>query len=360
MKYQIKLLGNSWRIEEILNIANEYPEISILDTNDKEESCYPILYLYFGDSEEDSKVDQEQEHQLIQYANKRLIQPVGHVPDDFKNKFPNCLKSLNGFFLDESSYTMEALKNFILSYFGILKGTRKVFISYHRAETEILAHKIFDILIRYKYIPFLDAYSIRLGVDFQQYLRHELMSSDIIILLDTPDFNSSDYCMEEFNIDNEENIPVLDIRFNIDTRKNTHQFCEYYETDMDVSKANEDAELPGKIIELMERSRAKAFGMKRRLVLDEFFMKCRKFGLHIVEQGGFLRCDTTHECFIPLTHIPSASDLFDTKTMIEGTPLFSTYSKQILYNGNYCRPDVTEELSWWNEHMPVKTYNVTK
>ena len=86
------------------------------------------------------------------------------------------------------------------------------------------------------------------------------------------DFNSSDYCMEEFNIANEENIPVLDIRFNIDTRKNTHQFCEYYETDMDVSKANEDAELPGKIIELMERSRAKAFGMKRRLVLDEFFM----------------------------------------------------------------------------------------
>lgn len=186
-----------------MNIASEYPAISILDANDKAEDCYPILYLYFGNSEEDSKVEKEEERQLVQYVNKRLIQPVGHVPDDFKDKFPTCLKSLNGFFLDESSYTMEALKNLILSYFGILKGTRKVFISYHRAETELLAHNIFDMLIRYKYMPFLDAYSIRPGVDFQQYLRHELMSSDIIILLDTPDFNSSDYCMEEFNIANE-------------------------------------------------------------------------------------------------------------------------------------------------------------
>lgn len=360
MKYQIKMLGTPWRVDELHNILSDFPSIDFLDADKDGDDLYPILYLYYGNSKVDAIVNEDLVGKLESFVKKRLIQPIGRVSDDFKDKFPTCLKGLNGFFLNESSYSILSLKNLILSYFGILDGTRKVFISYHREETEVLAHKLYDLLIKNKYFPFLDAYSIRPGVDFQQYLRHELMSSDIMILLDTPGFNSSEYCMEEFNIANEECIPVLDVRFNIDQRNSIHQFCEYFETDMDASEGNEDEELPVKILEIMERSRAKAFCSKRKFILDEFNFQCNKFGMNIIEEGGFFRCDTTHECFIPLTHIPQASDLYDTKSMVESTPLFSTYSKQILYNGNYCRPDIANQLAWWNEHLPIKTYNITK
>lgn len=360
MKYQIKILGTPWRLDELESVMKDYPSFVFLSKEDELDTSYPYLCLYYGNSETDANIEREYEDLLNYYLRKRTIQPVGREAADFKTKFPSMLKSLNGFFLDDTVYTLQSLKNLLLSYFGILEGTRKVFISYHRDETEELAHKLFDLLVRKKYHPFLDAYSIESGVDFQEYLRHELMSSDIVVLLDTPGFNSSDYCMEEFNISNAENIPILDVRFKIDPKKNHHRFCDYIETGLSSEDGNKDQELPCKIMELMEQSRAKAFCIKRKFILDELKFRCEQFGLDIIEQGGFLRCDTTHECFYPLTHIPSSENLYRVKKTIEKTPLFTTYAKQVLYNGNYCRPDINAQLSWWNEYLPVKIYNITK
>lgn len=360
MKYQVIPLGTPWRIDDLKNALQDFPDIHIMDINDVEK-YNPVLYLYYGHSKNDAEItDKDLEEKLEKIISQKSIQPIAIYPDDFKKNFPSPLKSLNGFFLDETEFSIQALKNLILSYFGILEGNRKVFISYRRDDLEKLAQNLFDQLIKKKYIPFLDSYSLEAGVDFQEYLRHELVDSDIIILLDTPGFNSSPYCMEEFNIANAENIPVLDIRFNIDEKKNLHRFCDYKNFQLPLEQANTDKNLPNEIISLMERSRANAFCIKRKFVLDEFNKRCNDFGLHIVEQGGFLRCDATHECFYPTTNIPDARKVFDIDQHFKKTPLFSTYTKQILYNGNYCRPDIEKHLEWLNNNLPIKVYNVTK
>lgn len=72
------------------------------------------------------------------------------------------------------------------------------------------------------------------------------------------------------------------------------------------------------------------------------------------------RCDTTHECFYPLTYIPTAKAVFDVEQKLRKTPLFSTYTKQVLYNGNYCRPDIEKHIEWLNNNLSIKMYNITK
>lgn len=355
MKYQIKPLGTLWRIDDLKATLEPYPDITICDEVDDK---YPFLYLYYGYTLDDSNFGDYQF--LKKLISKRDILPIAHTHDDFKTNFPDGLSDLNGFFLDDTTLSLSALHNYIFSYFGIISGNRKVFISYRRSETEVLAQTLYDKLIKLKYHPFLDSYSIESGVDFQERLRHELVDSDIVVLLDTPDFNNSDYCMEEFNIANSEQIPVIDIRINVNPKENTHRFCDYIEVDGDMQTITGDSAFADRIIDLMERSRAKAYCIKRKFVIAEFEKRCKEFNLDIVEQGGFMRCDTTKECFFPFTNIPNASDLYELTVKMSKIPIFTTYAKHVLYNGNYCTPDYQKQLDWYNDNLPVKTFNINK
>ena len=127
-----------------------------------------------------------------------------------------------------------------------------------------------------------------------------------------------------------------------------------------LKEANVNTELIEDIIEKMEQNRIKAYQFKRQYVLDEFASLCQEYGMNIVNQGLFLRCDTTHECFYPLTRIPSCTDLYNLKVMFDKIPLFSTYAKKIIYNGSYCRPGIESYLQWLNMQLPVTSYNITK
>ena len=360
MTYQILMLGTPWNEADIDNMLKELPDVKrvTIDTIDKDS---PLLILYYGNSTADVNVEKSSEKLIKDAIDCHNIQPVTKEADEFMTMIPENLRSINGFFLKkDDNYSIQRLKNFIVSYFGLINSNRKVFISYCRGDIENLAQKIFDELVRSKYHPFLDSYSINTGVDFQEYLCHELVDSDIIILLDTPNFNSRPYCMQEFNIANQERIPVLDIRFKIDTQSNSHFFCDYWETDISCKDANENEKLVGEILGRMEKCMVRAYQFKKKHILDEFDAKYKRFGKNVVEQYGFLSCDQTHECFYPLTRIPSAKDLYDVNEKFNTTPFFSSYKKQILYNGNYCRPDIQEKLKWLNEHLPIGTFNITK
>lgn len=360
MQNQLLILGTPWNLEEIRNSISELQSVHLV-TADTIDKANPLLCLYFGKSIADANINADTEKMLKQYVNQRCIQPIASEPNDFKTTIPIVLKDLNGFFRKEGDKgAVQRLKNLVATFLGLVNVNKKVFISYRRTDLEPLAQELYVCLVKRKYNPFLDAYSITEGVDFQEHLRHELVDSDIIILLDSPDFNSSEYCMEEFNIANQERIPVLDIRFSVNPKTNMHRFCDYLETGKSCMEANTDKNLPNTIIDLMERCRVKAYQFKRQYILDEFAAVCHKYGIKVTDQGGFLRSDTSHECFYPLTRIPTAKDMFDVYLMFRRIPLFSTYSKQILYNGNYCRQDVSSHLQWLDMHLPIKSFNITR
>lgn len=360
MKYQVVLLGTPWNENEIIQGLSNLPNLTLVSFDDLNMDK-PFLCLYFGQSGEDSQLSKEVKENVNDILRHHALLPITMFPDAFKSNIPNEFKAINGFFLKNNDKEgLSCLKNWVASYFGLIDTNKKIFISYRRTDLEELAHRLYEELIKRKYHPFLDSYTIVEGVDFQEHLRHELIDSEIVIILDSPDFNSSAYCMEEFNIANRERIPVLDIRFNVNPSKNLHRFCDYIETELSCKEANVNSDLVGKIIELMEQSRFKAYKFKRQYILDEFESLCQEYGMNIVNQGLFLRCDTTHECFYPLTRIPSCHDLYNLKVMFDKVPLFSTYAKKIIYNGSYCRPGIESYLQWLNSQLPVTSYNITK
>lgn len=360
MKYQVVMMGTPWNETEIIKSLHSFSgvEFVMIENLDFKE---PYLCLYFGQTSGDSHVTQDDEKILASFVQQRKILPVAKTAEDFKTNFPESLKELNGFFLNPSEPgALLRLKNFIASYFGLIHANKKIFISYKRSDLSDLAQKIFTELIKRKYKPFLDSYSLEEGVDFQEYLRHELIDSDMILMLDSPSFFESSYCMEEFNIANQERIPILDIRFDIRDKSKLHSFCDFKEFDMTCTEANKDDALVNDILDLMEQTRIRAYQFKRQYVLDEFYVVCRKFGLNVVEEGGFLRCDTTQECFYPLTYIPTAQDLHKVHSIFKSIPLFSKYTKQVLYNGSYCRPNYQTHLLWLESNLPIKIFNIAQ
>lgn len=58
---------------------------------------------------------------------------------------------------------MIRLKNLVATFFGLISGNKKVFILYRRTDLESLAQKLYIELIKRKYNPFLDSFSIEEG-----------------------------------------------------------------------------------------------------------------------------------------------------------------------------------------------------
>jgi len=113
-----------------------------------------------------------------------------------------------------------------------------------------------------------------------------------------------------------------------------------------------------KITLAIEKMRAQSYLFKRKNVIASLNKRFSEFGLVLQEAGGFLRCDVTREIYCPLTHIPQSTDLFEAEEFFDGLPLFTTYTKKVIYNGSYCRDDIKRHLNWLNQHLPVKLFSI--
>ena len=161
---------------------------------------YPHLYLYWGSSYSDAQYDGKIE--LTKLANLGLVLPIVDNPENFRNFIPEALGEVNALIYDSNGSLK--LENYILAHFGLIEQNRKIFISYKRSDTTGVAIQLFDELTKLGYRPFLDAYSIGSGVNFQEYLKHELADSDVFVFLNSKDYYNSPYildmCSQALNI----------------------------------------------------------------------------------------------------------------------------------------------------------------
>ena len=93
--------------------------------------------------------------------------------------------------------SVEEMAATILARAGVTTLDRRVFISYRRTETQPMADQLFDALTRLNFSVFLDTVSINPGEDFQARLFEQLADKSMIVLLHSPDFSNSQWCMEE-------------------------------------------------------------------------------------------------------------------------------------------------------------------
>jgi hypothetical protein len=111
---------------------------------------------------------------------------------------PQTLSPFNAFL--RKSYGIawpDCLADEVLSMAWLRRRTPKVFISYKRSDSAPIAAQLYDQLNRLGYDTFFDEATIERGADFQRELKWWLNDADLLIVLASPRFPDSKWCMEE-------------------------------------------------------------------------------------------------------------------------------------------------------------------
>jgi hypothetical protein len=90
---------------------------------------------------------------------------------------------------------------------------RRVFVSYKRTDSGPVARQLHIELTRRGYLTFLDDISIEKGADFQRALKWSLNDADAVIVLVTPNFENSRWCMEEIAFAQSSTIGLLGVEW---------------------------------------------------------------------------------------------------------------------------------------------------
>jgi TIR domain len=124
------------------------------------------------------------------------IIPVVENLRDFTTVAPKEVADFNGFELDDIADVGE-LAGLMLESLGLQRSRRKIFLSYARMDSSVVAHQLREAFNARWYSVFLDTISIRPGAMFQAELLQELADSDAVVLLNSPNVKDRPYVQEE-------------------------------------------------------------------------------------------------------------------------------------------------------------------
>lgn len=123
---------------------------------------------------------------------------------------PIALKPINAF--QQDAYDADwpsGLVDEVLAMAWARRRTRKVFVSYKRTDSAPIAGQLYDKLNRLGYETFYDDASIDRGSDFQRELKWWLNDADLLLVLLSPRFSQSLWCVEEIAFSQSRFVGVL-------------------------------------------------------------------------------------------------------------------------------------------------------
>lgn len=126
-------------------------------------------------------------------AVKVHILPVFPQETDIQACLPAGLKERN------ASVWRREVKEAIhdILYVAGIDRDRRLFISYIRAEASALAEQLFEALTKQSFEVFLDRFSVPPGVDFQEQLTEDLADKSLVLVLESPRINTSEWTQYE-------------------------------------------------------------------------------------------------------------------------------------------------------------------
>jgi hypothetical protein len=134
------------------------------------------------------------------------------APDaDFASQIPRLLHFSNGLRRRSDDPEMNELAAALLECVGLLRKQRRAFISYRRGESRSAAMQLHDLLSARGFDVFLDTHDVRPGEPFQDVLWHRLCDSDVMLMLDTPNYFESKWTRQELGRARAKEIHVLRI-----------------------------------------------------------------------------------------------------------------------------------------------------
>ena len=326
-------------------------------------ACYqnkqPSFVYYFG-KKDHNNLDADKLDILM--TNGDAIIPVYFQKDSFLEEIPKVAWKINGkVYSDEKT---DAFVNYALEALRLMRQNRKLFISYRRSDSTVIANQLFDALVRCNYDVFLDTYSIGAAKNFQEELHHRLSDCDILIQLYTKEFKASEWCLEEITAANQKQIGVIELVWP-DMKLDIHNhLCEpilLTKDDFLTDYTNQNALLTddtvNKISKTVESVRARNMAARQDGLVGEFIKEAQKVGRVMIQEYKYLverLEDDNVNVFIPAVGVPQSFDCFESlqfKSLLKN-PKTRIY---LIYDDLRIKRRWIEHLDWLNKSLEVQT-----
>ncbi|MEQ9219113.1 MAG: toll/interleukin-1 receptor domain-containing protein [Cyclobacteriaceae bacterium] len=372
-KYQIVQLGypDEYQIDLIKEVSIALRDLNILvDSVDfidelsfsakykRNQACFGIYYANeFGNAKNLDEIE-------------TLIEAGVPILPVFKNSFsdevPKALENQNG--LTFSLSQIPKITNLILEAFGMLRSTRKVFISYRRNESTSVAVQLFEALERNNFDCFLDTHSIKQGEPFQDELWHRMTDCDVIVLLNTKGFLERKWCKEEIAQAGVKKIGVVQLIWPDNKLAATDEVCfPFHLSNNDFISGNYSDEIKSKltdsivdkIISEVESLRARNLASRREALITEFINSAKKAGRKMeVQPERFITeslPDNRRRLFIPSIGIPQSMDCQQSEEIRKEISEYEVERLHLIYDDLRIREKWVNHLDWLNGKLDVKT-----
>jgi hypothetical protein len=184
--------------DDLLDVQKSVP-----DENDP--TLAPVVVVYLGS-------ELAAENQLIvaelQKAEQQAfsILPIVRSEDNISEVMPDNLRRLNAITWDSMKAEV-AMR--ILEMFGIIEKKRRLFLSYKRDETNLLALQLCRALSERRFDVFLDRFSVPPGDDFPRRIDIELADKSFVLLLESRSALDSPWVQHEVSYALAHHISVL-------------------------------------------------------------------------------------------------------------------------------------------------------
>ena len=301
-----------------------------------------------------------------------MVVPV--VPDlnEFSSYTFDEIRKINGMpFSREEDPELERVASVLLEGLSLLRKTRRLFISYRRVETQGVAIQLYEVLDQHGFDVFLDTHSVRPGEPFQDILWHRLADTDVIVLLDSPNFMDSRWTEKELARANSSNVQILQLIWPSNVFSANAAFSRAFPLTPDdfVSKSlGPEARLTAKasecVVTEVESLRARALAARQAYLVQELCHEARNLGLDPqVQPDRSITLEPSHDKFyvaVPAVGVPDAVRYQEIEDAVQRHKRAQT-QVVLLYDERGIRDKWVQHLEWLNrQKLRVRSIQVSQ
>lgn len=279
------------------------------------------------------------------------VLPIVSDPARVHEEIPLLLRSLNC--LAYNAGGAKRIATALLECAGLLPRQRRVFVSYRRNEARQAALQLFDALSSRLFDVFLDTHGIAPAEDFQSVLWHRLCDSDVLVMLDTPNYFTSRWTSAEFGRALAKGISVLCVGwpdFTPSVRTVTASRVELQAKEVDPSTGRLAEEAIARICLQLEAVRSQSHAVRNLNLVSNLRHAIEQIGGTVEGVGPnkavYIRLSDGRDVVVyPTVGVPTSATLHDAITNAPDR------SVAVIYDHVGLHPTWLGHLDWLGAHI---------
>ncbi|MHC2282158.1 hypothetical protein ACVME8_008801 [Bradyrhizobium diazoefficiens] len=344
------------------DLGGELPALlSLLSAKrtDTFDSKAPLVGVYFG-GPDPSDHDLAVVGKLV--ALSAVVVPVLEDLNNVQTHLPDALQPINCIVHNAAKRRLDAIANIVLQNLGLLRQSRRLFISYRRNDSATAALQLRHALEAQGYDVFLDTHSVAKADPFQEVLWHRMADSDVVILLDTPTFLESRWTKEELANAEAMTIGIVQVVWPMHLPAPYSDLCKrLYLGSADFSSDRLQTETTERICLAVEQLRARSLAARHNNLMREFCDAATMAGaIAIVQPQRYATArlrSGRQIAAIPAVGVPDAIRYHEAMRRFPAGEMPAS-EVFLLYDHRGLRPSWSEFLNWLDRFLPVKAVRI--